>query len=292
MVKLLNILALTLGIARIAVAAVPNEITVQGVLRDGMGNFQSMPVDLTVKFFDSETGGQMLTNPYVAKSVPVAGGLFSQVITDKDLIANLSTASSVWMEVTVTSAGVTDIFARQKITPTVFALMCSTADNATHATTADNALQLNGVPASAWASASSVTNAGDGYFKDSWPKPESGWNRIGNPVSLAAHGKGFFMVVVSGYMCGYFYPQLPNPAKYAVALQEVGGGTTGKQTVTMSRSPPSIEFEMEPFSLTWIVPTSDTATHTFSTVANIYDGASNGDGWVEAGLNVLWFPSP
>src|SRR2546429_244438 len=102
-------------------AAVPTELTVQGVLRDSAGKLQSSTVQVTVKFFDKQTGG----NPIGATFGPVAAaavnGLFSQPVTlaagDFTALAN---AAQVWMEVTVGN----DTFDRQKVSPELYALAC------------------------------------------------------------------------------------------------------------------------------------------------------------------------
>src|SRR5262249_25512735 len=46
-------IVLALVVSSVARAAVPNTFSVQGVLRDGMGALQMMPVDVTVTLFDA-----------------------------------------------------------------------------------------------------------------------------------------------------------------------------------------------------------------------------------------------
>jgi hypothetical protein len=106
-------------------ATVPNTFSVQGVLRDGMGKLQTTTVDVTVKLFDAQTMGTLLAGPYESTSVMATNGLFTFPIPPDPMIqTKLGSAAQVWLEVTVGS----DTFARQLVTPQLFALMCGTAD--------------------------------------------------------------------------------------------------------------------------------------------------------------------
>lgn len=128
---LLMIGALVLGVcagAPRAVAAVPTEFTVQGVLRDSGGALQSVPVHLIVAFFDSQSAGtQISTGTYDMASVATVNGLFTQTfsLTASDVTA-LGAASQVWMEVTAGS----DVFGRQKVTPELYSLFSRRAEQA------------------------------------------------------------------------------------------------------------------------------------------------------------------
>src|SRR5258706_9769907 len=99
------------AVSTAARAAVPQEVTVQGVLRDSGGMLQTMPVTLTVDFWnDPAAGSKLNAAAYVASNVPVANGLFTQTftLTAPDLTA-LSGAAQVWMAVQAGS----DLFPRQ-----------------------------------------------------------------------------------------------------------------------------------------------------------------------------------
>jgi hypothetical protein len=109
-----------------ASAAVPSEISIQGVLRSNAGQLQTMPVNLKIEFFDAATSGNSIAGPYT-RTVAVTNGLFNVQLTDATLTTKLGGAPAVWVEVTVNS---TDVFPRQKVTSEVFALLCRNADNA------------------------------------------------------------------------------------------------------------------------------------------------------------------
>jgi hypothetical protein len=109
-------------------AAVPTELTVQGVLRDANGVLQSMPVTVTVDLYDDQAAGTKLNAAaYVTPNVPVVNGLFTQTVTipTSDLTA-MTNAAQVWMAVQVGS----DTFPRQKVTPELYALISRVAESA------------------------------------------------------------------------------------------------------------------------------------------------------------------
>jgi hypothetical protein len=108
-----------------ALAAVPSAFSVQGVLRDNTGMLQSMVVSVTVKLFDAQTGGNQLA-AYQAMPVMAQDGLFTLALADASLLTELAPATQVWLEVTVGQ----DTFARQQVTPQLFALRCGSADTA------------------------------------------------------------------------------------------------------------------------------------------------------------------
>jgi hypothetical protein len=115
---------LFLTFATVAHAAVPQNFTVQGLLRDSGGQLQSEMVTVTVKLFD--LGGTLLGTPVAAQQVMAQNGLFTlPVPVDGPLLDKLASAAPV-MELTVNA----DVFPRQPLTPDVFALLCGTADTA------------------------------------------------------------------------------------------------------------------------------------------------------------------
>jgi hypothetical protein len=154
-------------IAGIARAAVPSEISIQGVLRNNQGQLQTMPVDIKIEFFDAESGGTSIAGPYTKNALVVTNGLFNVQISDATLATKLGNASAVWVEVTVNN---TDVFPRQKVTSEAFALRAAVAEGLSCSgcvsngmiagvdgskvsgavATATNASQLGGVAASAY----------------------------------------------------------------------------------------------------------------------------------------------
>lgn len=118
------VLAVLLGAAR-AYAQVPQQFTVQGVLRNGMGALQSAMVNVSVSFFDAATNGNRIAGPYGPTAVMAVDGLFTLTIADSVIISKLQGKAQVWLQVTVGN----DTFDPQIVTPEIFALMCSTADS-------------------------------------------------------------------------------------------------------------------------------------------------------------------
>jgi hypothetical protein len=109
----------------VATAKVPDNFTVQGVLRDGTGKLQSAMVDVTVKLFDASTSGNQLAGPY-QQTVMAANGLFSVVVNDAALATELKGATAVWVEISVGAS----VFPRQQLTSEVYAIMAGHADEA------------------------------------------------------------------------------------------------------------------------------------------------------------------
>jgi hypothetical protein len=114
-----------LAFARVADANVPSSFAVQGVLRDKSGQLQSMAQTVTVTLYDAQQGGNVLGMPHVFTDVPVTNGLFTVTVTDPALPMQIGSPSQVWLEV---SAG-NDTFARQPVTPQLFALRAQVAEN-------------------------------------------------------------------------------------------------------------------------------------------------------------------
>ncbi len=134
-----GILAAVLMATGVARAAVPSEFTVQGVLRDGTGKLQTLPVNVSVTLYDSQSATTgMLAGPYVVNAVAVSNGLFTITIPEPTLAAKVAGAAAVWLEV---SAG-NDTFPRQKVSTNMFALQCASADDAS---------KLGGVAAASYA---------------------------------------------------------------------------------------------------------------------------------------------
>jgi hypothetical protein len=121
-------------------AAVPSAFSVQGVLRDGSGQLQSMMVAVSISLFDDQSAGNKLAGPYGPTTVMATNGLFTLPVQDAALATELGSAAQVWLEVTVGS----DTFPRQLVTPQIFALMCGTADAAqsVRAFDSNNALSI------------------------------------------------------------------------------------------------------------------------------------------------------
>jgi hypothetical protein len=140
--KLLMI-ALGLWLAPSADAAVPKELTVQGVLRDGSGALQSAAVSVTVKFFDAQTAGNQVppAMTYGPASVMAANGLFTNTFTlaDADVTA-LGAAPELWME--VTAGG--DVFPRQKVGPVMYALAARTCETVANGVYTSGAQSIDG----------------------------------------------------------------------------------------------------------------------------------------------------
>jgi hypothetical protein len=130
----LGLIGWLVGVSAPARASVPNTFTVQGVLRDGQGNLQTMPISLSVAFLNASASGTVLAQSPVYHNVPVVNGLFTQVISvDKDLmpgaLQNLSNAQEVWLEVTTNMGTATqETYTPQRVTSSIFALACATAD--------------------------------------------------------------------------------------------------------------------------------------------------------------------
>jgi hypothetical protein len=104
--------------------AVPNEFTVQGVLRDQSGRLQSMPVQVTVRLYDDQTSADPgnLREQFGPTEVVAENGLFTVAVPVTDL-GRLVGASSLWLEVTAGN----DTFPRQRVTSELFALSCAIA---------------------------------------------------------------------------------------------------------------------------------------------------------------------
>lgn len=123
----------------------PREFTVQGVLRDGTGRLQSTPVNLEINFFDVQPAGTgtKLAGPYQVMNVPVEDGLFTATIVDNQIINKIGSVSDLWLEVTIGA----EVFSRQRVTPTGFALIAARAESLACSGCIDNTM-ISGVAAS------------------------------------------------------------------------------------------------------------------------------------------------
>src|SRR5438270_3601035 len=117
--RLLALVLLTIMAPR-ADATVPQEISVQGVLRNGAGALQTTPVTVIVTFYDAVTAGNKLAGPYTASNVQATNGLFTVSIKDTGLGPALAASGTgaAFVEISVGN----DTFARQPVTSEVFAL--------------------------------------------------------------------------------------------------------------------------------------------------------------------------
>jgi Chaperone of endosialidase len=121
------IFATLLFLAAIARAAVPSQLTVQGVLRDQQGQLQSMPANVSVNLFNAQTGGASLLSAIIGPTtVTATNGLFTFPVTlaPGDVPA-VGAALEVWLEVTVDGT----VFPRQRLAAEPFALFSKQAES-------------------------------------------------------------------------------------------------------------------------------------------------------------------
>jgi hypothetical protein len=186
----LALLALVIVAPAPARAKVPSQFAVQGVLRDGAGKLQSTMVNVTVTLWDAQTGGNKLAGPYGPFAVMATNGLFSVPIQDAMLQPELGGAAQVWVEVIVGN----DTFARQLVTPQMFALMCGSADALAPTATVDGA-QISGTVDAAKVSGNggAITNLnGAALQAGSVPKAAVGaWTTHDHALSVTKTGNTF-----------------------------------------------------------------------------------------------------
>jgi hypothetical protein len=150
------------GPAPAAPPALPGQHSYQGVLLDDQGLPQTGNVDLTLRVYDSPTGGTLLYKQ-IFLGVPLDSGVFTVTLgptgsaTDtptNPLTTSLAgalagdlpgTGPSRFLEVTVGSEGA---LARTQILSVPYALRSSSAESADVATTALEASNVNGLPSS------------------------------------------------------------------------------------------------------------------------------------------------
>jgi hypothetical protein len=121
-VLVLGILAMATNAHAIATPS----FTVQGVLRNNMGQLQSMAISPQVRFFDAQTGGNQLGPIYGFPTTPVQNGLFTLSSTDATIGSWILSASQVWVELTITGIGT---FPRQQVMSSLTAVEAHTADS-------------------------------------------------------------------------------------------------------------------------------------------------------------------
>jgi hypothetical protein len=107
--------------------AVPNQISIQGVLRDGGGKLQTTALTVTVDFYDTQKAGRLLFHFVTPPPVAAVNGLFTITpILSASEQASVSGASDVWLEVKINS----DLpLPRQRLSSELFALSCGNAEN-------------------------------------------------------------------------------------------------------------------------------------------------------------------
>jgi len=114
-------LLLLLGAGSPAYANPPPTITLQGVLRDNLGQLQSMVITVQVSFYSAQTGGTLLAS-VTTPNVPAENGVFSVNITDATFMLDLGQSTEVWTEIYIPGVGT---FPRQQVTSTLFALQAA-----------------------------------------------------------------------------------------------------------------------------------------------------------------------
>jgi hypothetical protein len=137
--RLAIVLALLLFVSTQARATVPQQISIQGVLRNGQGALQTTTLTMTARFFDSGLGGgnQYGGDISLGAMVPVVNGLFTVAITlPPTVLTALQNPTGVYLELQING----EVYPRQLVTSELYALMCGNAD------TAKNALAIGGVP--------------------------------------------------------------------------------------------------------------------------------------------------
>src|SRR5204862_982900 len=96
----------------------------QGVLRDSGGKLQVNAVNVTIKLYAAQTGGEALATPVTSVSVKPVNGLFTVAIPVDATLAQVLANPPIWTELSVGNA----TYPRQLVTADVYALQCGTAD--------------------------------------------------------------------------------------------------------------------------------------------------------------------
>ncbi len=127
--------------------------TYQGRLNDG-GSPANGIYDLQFAVFDAITNGNAISGSLTTFSVPASNGLFGVTL---DFGAGIFTGPDRWLDIAVRASGVTnftELFPRQKLTPTPYAIFANSASNLVGNV---SATQLTGtLPASAFAGYTNV----------------------------------------------------------------------------------------------------------------------------------------
>src|SRR4029079_11552187 len=108
-----------------AAGFIPQELSVQGVLRNGSGQLQTTSVMVSVKFFSASTAGGQLGNTIGPNNIAATNGLFTMPVPlgNTDLSSLLGSAE-IWMEVTADA----DPSPRSRVEPEMYALAAGVAD--------------------------------------------------------------------------------------------------------------------------------------------------------------------
>jgi hypothetical protein len=119
---------LLLALAGDAWAVVPEALSFQGVLRNNMGQLQSMTLNGSVAFFTNSTSGFQLGPTHTFSNVPAQNGLFTLVVGDSSMGSELTVAGAtqVWVEITITGIGT---FPRQELWSSLYAFEALSADS-------------------------------------------------------------------------------------------------------------------------------------------------------------------
>ena len=100
-------MALVLAMATVSARAhakTPTQFSIQGVLRDSAGKLQVNPVNVTVKLYAAQTGGDALATPVTSVSVKPVNGLFTVAIPVDAALAEVLANPPVWTELSVGNA--------------------------------------------------------------------------------------------------------------------------------------------------------------------------------------------
>src|SRR5579863_1085493 len=91
----------TIAFSQYAGATVPQQFSVQGVLRNNAGALQSMTVNVQADFYDAQTNGKHVAGPFTGTAMAV-NGLFTITFTDAT-VANIpnTQTGALWMQLAV-----------------------------------------------------------------------------------------------------------------------------------------------------------------------------------------------
>jgi hypothetical protein len=191
-------------------ATVPQNFSVQGVLRDKSGALQSTTATVVVNFFAAAMAmpGEKPLNatPITLTGVGVTNGLFTINVPLTSDLANTFANPQVWLEMTVNS----DTFPRQQVTPDVYSLMCGTADVANSLSAAlANPTWIPLPLSSGW------SPFANGYNDPAYYKDPLGWVHV---KGLVQNGTGTIAVLPAGYR--------PAQQYLTIAMAAQGGAHT------------------------------------------------------------------
>jgi len=197
MKRLILGIMISLTVAALAGALVPQYINYQGILRDSAGNLEDGTFSMIFKIYDAETSGTAVFNAAGSTtSVPVSNGLYSVRLGPVD--SSIFDGSDLWLEVTV---GSDTLSPRLRINSVAYAITADLAETATNA----NYAAVSGTATNA-ASATNASAVG-GYLVS--PSPDS--NKLYpldadgkiSGVSVSAEAVGSpFALFVGGKMGG------------------------------------------------------------------------------------------